>query len=113
MGAVSQCDAQYEPCVHNVAALMPVLAQNAPMSHGVGAALAAGLYVPFGDACCVDEFDPVGQKYPALQLPVGALSPDDEQYMPAVHGMNADMPVVLQKLPIGLSVKFACSGAGQ
>ena len=57
-----------------------------------------------GDAICVDEFEPVGQKYPALQLPVGALRPVVSQYMPAVQGMNADMPVLLQKLPIGLSV---------
>ena len=104
LGAVSQCVEQYDPWVQAVAALMPVVAQNAPMSHGVGIALAAGLYVPFGDSCCVDEFDPVGQKYPALQLPVGALSPDDEQYMPDVQRMNADMPVVLEKLPIGLRV---------
>jgi hypothetical protein len=47
--------------VQSVAALKPVLAQYPPISHGVGAALAPGLYVPLGDACCIDEFEPVGQ----------------------------------------------------
>ena len=83
---------------------MPVLAQYVPMSQGVGAALAPGLYVPLGDAFCIDELDPVGQKYPALQLPVGALKPVVAQYMPAVQSVKADMPVALQKAPIGLSV---------
>ncbi len=78
-----------------------MLAQKAPISQGVGAALASGLNAPLGDARCVDELEPEGQKYPALQLPVGALKPDDEQYKPAVHGVKADRPVVLQNEPIG------------
>ena len=86
-GAVSQLVAQYEPRVHGVAALMPVLAQNAPMSHGVGDALAPGLYVPFGDSCCIDEFEPVGQKYPALQPPATADRPDTLQKYEAVQSV--------------------------
>jgi len=60
--------------------------------------------VPFGDTICIDEFEPRGQKYPALQLPVGELSPVVAQYIPGVHKKKADKPVALQKLPIGLRV---------
>ena len=46
-------------------------------------------------------------------MPVGALNPEVWQYMPAVHSVKADRPVVLQNVPIGLSVKLTCTGAGQ
>jgi hypothetical protein len=83
---------------------MPVCAQNDETGHTVGAALAAGQYVVGSHRTCVDAFEPVGQWWPALQLPVGALSPLEAQYMPAVHSVKADRPVELQKAPIGLSV---------
>ena len=95
---------QKYPGVQSVAALMPVLAQNAPTKQDVGDALPPAQYVPFGAASCMEEFEPAGQKYPALQLPVGALSADDAQYDPGVQGVNAERPVRLQKLPIGQTV---------
>ena len=81
---------------------MPALAQNDDTGHTVASVLAAGQYVVEWQRNCVDEFEPVWQKYPALQAPVGALSPDMAQYDPAVQGENVVKPVELQKVPIGL-----------
>ena len=69
--------------------------------------------MPLGDGTWVDKLEPVGQKYPALQLPVGALRPDVWQYAPAVHGVEADRPVWLQYDPALHAVGAPMPLAGQ
>ena len=113
LGADRLATAQYEPCVHGVGALMPVLAQNDETGHTVATELAAGQYVVGWHGTWVAEIEAAEQTYPALHWPVGALSPAVAQNAPGVHGANEERPVVLQNEPIGLGTLLDSKGAGQ
>ncbi len=69
--ALKPVDAQYDPEVQGAHELCPAFAWKVPAPQGEQEVAAAAAY------------------WPATQTPPTAVSPDDPQYDPAVHGVQA------------------------
>ena len=102
--ALRPVDEQYDPGVHRVADVRPLVAHTEPAGQGVAAELPAEQYV---DAihcnCCADD-EPAGHAKPPWQAPETALKLEVAQYEPAVHGVAEAIPLVAQNEPISHAV---------